>query len=201
MPQAVPAPAMADVLRERPLTGRFRLSLARGDLTRTDVDAVVNAANGQLQHGGGLAAALAQAGGEDVQAESDAWVRAHGPVPTGTAALTGAGELPALWIIHAVGPVWKGGGEGEDELLRSAVHEALLLARGHRLDSVAFPALSAGTYGFPKDRCARNMLDEIARFAEVHQIGGPEDIRLVLHDEETLRAFVEAWDERWPPGK
>lgn len=185
---------MSEVLRRRALAGDFHLSLVRGDLTTTDVDAVVNAANDRLDHAGGLAAALARAGGPDVQAESDAWVRAHGPVPTGTAVLTGAGELPALWIIHAVGPVWRGGTEGEDEMLRSAVHEALLVARGHRLDSVALPAISAGVFGFPKDRCARNMLDEIARFAEVHQVGGPGDVRVVLRDEDVVEAFLAAWD-------
>ena len=185
---------MADALRRRALAGDFRLSLHRGDLTQTDVDAVVNAANERLQHGGGLAAALAQAGGPDVQKESDAWVRAHGPVPTGTAALTGAGDLPALWIIHAVGPVWRGGDHGEDELLRSAVRESLLLARAHRLGSVAFPAVSAGIYGFPAERCARNMLDEFSRFAQAHEVGGPEDVRVVLRDEATLQAFLAVWD-------
>ena len=184
------------MLRERALAGGVRLSLARGDLALLDVDAVVNAANEGLQHAGGLAAALSEAGGPDVQAESDAWVRAHGPVPTGTAALTGAGELPALWLIHAVGPVWHGGDEGEDELLRSAVREALLLARQHRLDSVALPAISAGVFGFPKDRCARNLLDEVTRFAERHRPPGPTDVRIVLRDEDTLRAFLAAWDEK-----
>jgi O-acetyl-ADP-ribose deacetylase (regulator of RNase III) len=79
-------------------------------------------------------------------------------------------------------------------MLRSAVHEALLVARGHRLDSVALPAISAGIFGFPKDRCARNMLDEIVRFAEVHQVGGPADIRVVLRDEDVIEAFLAAWD-------
>lgn len=185
---------MSEVLRQRRLAGDVHLSLVRGDLTQTDADAVVNAANERLQHGGGLAAALAQAGGPDVQMESDAWVRAHGPVPTGTAVLTGAGDLPALWIIHAVGPVWRGGDQGEDELLRSAVREALLLARGHRLDSVAFPAISAGIYGFPADRCARDMLDEVARFALAHPGEWPRDVRIVLRDDDVVQAFLAAWD-------
>lgn len=191
-------PDEAITLRERalPLPARARLRLMRGDLATMDVDAVVNAANENLQHGGGLAAALVRAGGREVQDESDAWVRMHGPVPTGKAALTGAGELPALWIIHAVGPVWHGGAEGEERLLRSAVREALLLAREHRLDSVALPALSAGIFGYPKDECPRVILDEIARFYREEPEGGPVDVRVVLRDEDAIQAFLAAWDRQ-----
>lgn len=183
-----------EVLRERRLAGAFRLTLARGDLTRAEGDVVVNAANEKLEHGGGLAAALARAGGPGVQEESDAWVRAHGPVATGKAAITTAGDLPAKAIVHAVGPVWRGGGEGEDDLLASAVREALLMARGHKYDSVALPAISTGIFGYPKERAARVILAEIARFAADHEVGGPTDIRIVVHDDETARAFDAAWD-------
>lgn len=186
---------MSRLLRERPLAGSFRLTLAEGDLTRHKVDAIVNAANERLDHGGGLARALAVAGGASIQEQSDAWVRARGPVATGRAALTGAGELPAKAIIHAVGPVWRGGHDGEDEALASAVHEALLTARAHRFKSVAMPAISAGIYGFPAERCARVMLAEVARFARVHQSGDPRDIRIVLKDPAVIDAFLWAWEE------
>lgn len=188
---------MTSVLRQRPLTGEFRLALVRGDLTATEADVLVNAANEQLQHAGGLAAALVGAGGEEIQRESDEWVTRHGPVATGFCAVTGAGKLPARLVVHAVGPVWRGGDQGEEDLLRSAVHEALLVARGHRAESVALPAISAGVFGFPARGSARIMLDQIARFAAVHELGGPSDIRVVLRDEPVIEAFVEAWDERW----
>lgn len=186
------------MLRERVLHGGARLALVRGDLTRMDVDAVVNAANEDLRHGGGLAGALARAAGPTLQQESDAWVRHHGRVPTGHAVLTGAGDLPALWVIHAVGPVWRGGGHDEERLLRGAVHAALALAREHRLDSVALPAISAGIYGYPKPDCARTILAALADWLDPAAGAGPSDVRLVLRDDDVLEAFLHAWDARWP---
>ncbi len=130
-----------------------------GDITRLEVDAIVNAANSQLQHGGGVAGAIARRGGPEIQQESDR-IR---PVPTGSVGVTTAGDLPARWVIHAVGPRM---GEGdEDRKLRDATRSALEKAEELGAASVAFPAISAGIFGFPMDRCARIMLTEADTFA------------------------------------
>lgn len=132
------------------------IRLLQGDITELEVDAIVNAANEHLAHGGGVAGSIARKGGPTIQAESDAWVRTHGIVKTGSAAMTGAGRLNARRVIHAVGPVYGTG--DEDAKLALAVRAALNLADQTGLCSVAFPAISTGIFGFPIARCARIML-------------------------------------------
>jgi O-acetyl-ADP-ribose deacetylase len=184
---------MSQVIAEAVL-GNRTLSLRQGDLTEEPVDAVVNAANEALQHGGGLAAAIVRRGGPDIQRESDA----AGWTPTGTAAITGAGALPARHVIHAVGPVWDRYEEAEAErLLASAVEAALEMADARDAKSVALPALSAGIFGFPKDRCARIVLGAIAAFLEHNPHNSLREVRVVLMDDETLAAFREEWDQRF----
>lgn len=138
------------VLLTRPLTGDRTLSVVEGDITVEQVDAVVNAANEMLVHGGGIAGAIALQGGVSVVEESRAWVRSHGPVPTGSAAITGGGNLNARYVIHAVGPIWGGGSRNEEALLHSAVYRALALADQHGVRSIALPAISTGIFGYPK---------------------------------------------------
>ncbi len=117
---------MNRVLLETNLTGGRTLQMVQGDLTQESVDAIVNAANSQLQHGGGVAGAIVRRGGPQIQAESEAWVREHGPVSHAKPAITRSGSLPCRYIIHAVGPVW---GEGdEDAKLSAAIHGALAAA-------------------------------------------------------------------------
>ena len=133
--------------------GGRALALARGDITTQAVDAIVNAANSALAGGGGVDGAIHRAGGPEVMAE----IRRDHPhgTPTGTAVVTTAGRLPARWIVHAVGPVWRGGGSDEAELLASAYRSALELAAGVGARTVALPAISAGIYGYPVDEAAR----------------------------------------------
>lgn len=119
-----------------------------GDITEERVDAIVNAANEQLVHGGGLALAIVRKGGKVIQEES---LRVA-PVPTGCAAITSAGNLPCKYVIHAVGPVWQGGNNREEELLASAVKSALGLALQASCKSIAIPAISCGIFGFPPKR-------------------------------------------------
>lgn len=184
---------MSVVIRERVVAGAA-LSLRQGDLTEERVDAIVNAANEHLSHGGGVAGAIARRGGPSIQRESDA----VGYTPTGTAAITGAGALPVRYVIHAVGPVWNQQEEAEsDRLLASAVQAAMELASARGLHSVAFPAISSGIYGFPKERCARVMLSAAVEFLGDNKGEPPGDVRFVVVDAPTRRAFETAWDQRF----
>lgn len=121
------------------------LELHQGDITRLAVDAIVNAANSGLRGGGGVDGAIHRAGGPAIMAEC----RRIGGCPTGQAVVTTGGNLPARYVIHAVGPVWQGGNRGEPELLRSAYANSLLRAEELGLTSVAFPSISTGVYGYP----------------------------------------------------
>lgn len=133
---------------------RTVLELVEGDITELDTDAIVNAANEQLMHGGGLAGAIVRKGGPAIQQESSAWVQRYGPVRTGSAAITSAGRLKARYVIHAVGPVYDGTARSA-ELLASAVHSALQLADQYGLRSVALPAISTGIFGYPLQEAAK----------------------------------------------
>ena len=158
-----------------------RLELLEGDITELEVEALVNAANERLELGSGVAGAIREKGGPSVQKECNR----IGGTPVGTAVITGAGELTAKHVIHAVGPKM---GEGdEDRKLSSAVRSALALADRHRLRSIALPAISTGVFGFPVDRCARITLTEIHRYLQ----GGTKLERVVvcLYNDETFETF------------
>ena len=162
--------------------------IVRGDLLNEPVDVIVNAANEELAHGGGVAGAISRAGGPAIQQESDEIVSRSGPVRTGSAVITGAGQLSCKHVIHAVGPIWGAG--NEHAKLESAVRSALKLAEEHSLRSISLPAISSGIFGFPKDQCARVMLDAV----EAHLRDRPEgsslrEIRLCNIDEETATIF------------
>lgn len=163
------------------LFNKTRVRVIRGDLTEAPVDAIVNAANSHLQHGGGVAGAIVRKGGSVIQTESDR----IGYVPVGECAVTTGGALPAKHVIHAVGPRW---GEGNEEAkLRSAVKNTLRIAKEKGFATIALPAISAGIFGFPKDRCAHIMVEEIERFARDH--AGIEAVDLYLIDDEVIGYF------------
>ena len=176
-------------------TGQI-LQLIHGDLTEEGVDAIVNAANAHLEHGGGVAADILRRGGALIQHESDAWVRTHGPVTHESPALTGAGRLACRHVIHAVGPMW---GEGdEDAKLRAAVTGTLRLANEQRFFSIALPAISTGVFGFPKARGARILTDAIVGYFESHPSGTPTEVHITLIDEPSVQIFTSEFRSRWP---
>lgn len=137
------------------------LEIFEGDITALDVDAIVNAANSSLLGGGGVDGAIHRAAGPGLLEEC----RKLGGCKTGQAKITGGHKLKARHVIHAVGPIWHGGGHGEDDLLASCYRESLRLAGEHRLRSIAFPAISTGVYGFPLERATRIAMETVAEEA------------------------------------
>ncbi len=162
------------------------IELVQGDIAALAVDAVVNAANEDLQLGAGVAGAIRRRGGPSIQEECDR----IGHCPTGGAVATRGGDLPARWVLHAVGPVWRGGSENEEDLLASAVRSALERAEELGAKSVALPAISTGIYGFPLPDAAKISVGAAQEFARsAHTV---ERIVFCLYDETALAAFERA---------
>ena len=166
-----------------------KIQIVRGDITTEDVDAIVNAANSYLRHGGGVAGAIVRAGGYDIQRESDEIVRERGKVPPGEAVVTSAGKLRARYIIHAVGPVWRGGNENEDEVLYRAVYNSLLRAKELNVAQISIPAISTGIFGFPKERAAKIFEKAIKDFID-RENSTIKTIRLCNIDKETVDVLI-----------
>jgi O-acetyl-ADP-ribose deacetylase (regulator of RNase III) len=162
------------------------IELIQGDITSLHVDAIVNAANEHLQLGAGVAGAIRRKGGPAIQRECDR----IGGCPVGGAVVTAGGTLPARFVIHAVGPVWRGGQEGEEKLLASAVRSALERAEEIGAKSVALPAISTGVYGFPLDRAANISVAEARGFAP--RARSVERIVFCLFDDRALAGFEAA---------
>ena len=176
-------------------TYQTTIQLIQGDITTEPVDAIVNAANEHLQHGGGVAWTISKKGGPAIQKESNAWIHQHGLVSHTHPAWTSGGLLPAKYIIHAVGPVW---GDGdEDRKLSEAVTGSLRLADELRCTSLALPAISTGIFGFPKERAARLIFSALENYPVSHPTTGLKIVKLVLYDSPTVEAFVKSWPENW----
>ena len=163
------------------------IRLVKGDITFRNVDVVVNAANSNLKHGGGVAAAIVRIGGQIIQEESDK----IGFVPVGSAAITTSGKLPCKAVIHAVGPRM---GEGdEDAKLRSAIRASLLIASEKKFRDIAIPAVSSGIFGFPKDKCAAILTSESLNFllnrGEDNEESTLEIVEFCIIDSDTLNEF------------
>ena len=168
-----------------------RLELVQGDITTQSVDAIVNAANSRLAGGGGVDGAIHAAAGPALLAETDS--RYPEGCPTGDAVATSAGQLPAKHVFHAVGPVWRGGMQQEEQQLRSAWRRCLELAVEHSCRSIAFPAISTGVYGYPVDLAARASLETVRDFLVEHR--QPEMVRVVLFGEGAYGAFSRVLEE------
>lgn len=185
---------MTEIYKIYSFPGGQRLEIVQGDLTRQAVDAIVNAANSRLAHGGGVAGVISQRGGPVIQRQSTAWVQEHGPVLHERPAYTEAGNLPCRYVIHAVGPVW-GAGE-EEEKLASAVRGSLIVAEELGLTSVALPAIATGIFGFPKELAAGIFFKTIGAYFQQYRASTLKLVRLTLRDQPTLAVFLSAFDER-----
>ena len=174
-------PSLPDGARAR--LRRVAVTFLVGDLTVQDVDAIVNAANEALAPGRGVCGAIRRAGGDEIFAEC----ARLGGCSTGDAKATGAGRLPARYVVHAVGPLWRGGAHGEAELLASAYRRALEVAEGLGCRTVAFPALSTGIYGYPAELAAPVAVAVVRELEDRF-----DEIRLVFLDEGLRRTFADA---------
>ena len=185
---------MSEILREKTFPGGQKLQIAQGDITLEPVDAIVNAANAHLQHGGGVAWAISRRGGDLIQRENDEWVRRYGPVTHEKPAYTGGGLMPCKYVIHAVGPVWGAG--DEEHKLAAAVRGSLDCAARLKLTSIALPAISTGIFGFPKELAAGIIFAEIERYFAQHADSTLNLVRLTLFDAPTVESFLNIWDAR-----
>jgi putative ATPase len=166
------------------------LQVRLGDITEETADIIVNESNGNLNHTSNVAGVLALKGGKEVQLQSDRWVRKHGPVPPGQVAVTEAGQLPCKWLIHAVGPIWRGGNWREDSELWDAMWNCLVWASKLHARTIAIPAIGATFLGFQKERCAYLLVDCIAKFFHKHPKTKLQEIRIVNHNESVTDAVV-----------
>jgi O-acetyl-ADP-ribose deacetylase (regulator of RNase III) len=163
------------------------LEILQSDLTEQKVDAIVNAANSQLMHGGGVAAAIVRRGGPIIQTESDAWVKKMGAVAHANPAYTQAGNLPCKMVIHTVGPMW---GSGDEEAkLSTAITSSMELAEQLGLTSIALPPISTGIFGFPKEKAARVFMQTIQEFFLNKPNSSLGLVRLVIIDSLTFNIF------------
>jgi O-acetyl-ADP-ribose deacetylase len=171
------------------ISGRATITLKQGDITRESVDAIVNAANSSLMGGGGVDGAIHRAGGRAILEECHTLrdtTLADG-LPTGHAVATSAGNLPARYVIHTVGPVWTGGDNGEPEQLASCYRECLRIGDELKLTSVAFPAISTGIYGYPKDAAAKVAIATITE--SLRKAQHMTDVRFVVFDAATFDIY------------
>jgi O-acetyl-ADP-ribose deacetylase (regulator of RNase III) len=164
------------------------IRLVVGDITKIPADAIVNAANSSLAGGGGVDGAIHRAGGPAIMADLERRYGRGRHCPTGSAVVSDAGELPATWVIHAVGPIWRGGGAGEPDLLAAAYRASLRLAAEHGARSVSLPAISCGIYGYPVDQAARIAIDTV-RDVLATEPGSIERVTFVLFSQGTHDVF------------
>ena len=172
------------------LVGSARIELLRGDITAQDTDAIVNAANSSLMGGGGVDGAIHRAGGPAILAACRAVRQQRGPLPPGEAVITTGGMLPARYVIHTVGPIWRGGQSGEPEALARCYTNSLAVAASHSVKRIAFPSISTGAYGYPIDQAASVALCSVR---DALLAGAPlELVRWVLFSETDLAVYCHA---------
>lgn len=170
-----------------------RLSITKGDITKMTTDAIVNAANSGLMGGGGVDGAIHRAGGPAILEECKQIVSTQGRLPAGQAVITTGGKMKTKHVIHTVGPIWRGGEQGEPDLLASAYRESLKLAAGHNLSSIAFPSISTGVYGYPVAEASRIAMKTVASF--LHESTSIKEVIFVLFNAEAYDAYASALAE------
>ena len=173
------------------------LSLIQGDITKAQVEAIVNAANSQLIGGGGVDGAIRRAGGAEIEQACAEIRKRQGGCPTGKAVITPGGKLHAKYVIHTVGPVWEGGNSGEPESLASCYQESLRLAAENGIQSIAFPSISTGIYGYPTEKAATVALTAVRDFVKENN-AAPKNIQFVLFDEATHKHYMDALSTVFP---
>ena len=173
------------------------LELVQGDITKAQVDAIVNAANSQLIGGGGVDGAIRRAGGDEIEQACAEIRKREGGCPTGKAVITTGGNLPAKYVIHTAGPVWEGGDSGEAELLASCYQSSLRLAMENGVQSVAFPSISTGIYGYPMEKAAVVALTAVKEFVEQKNTA-PTTIQFILFDAATRTCYEDALSTVFP---
>jgi O-acetyl-ADP-ribose deacetylase (regulator of RNase III) len=170
-----------------------KIQVIKADITKLQVDAIVNAANSSLLGGGGVDGAIHRAGGPAILEACIKIREAQGGCKTGEAVITIGGKLPAKFVIHAVGPVWQGGSANEAKLLSNAYTNALKIAEEHGLDTIAFPNISTGIYGFPKEMAAQIAINSVRLFLENHS--KPKEVIFVCFDEENFKLYQQLTDD------
>ena len=165
------------------------LQVYQGDLTEETTDAIVNAANESLLNGAGVAGAIIRRGGDSIQDECDQYTNTYREVPTGQVAVTSAGTLVPRYVIHAVGPIWQDGQHNEPALLQAAVLNSLAKADELQLTSIAFPAISSGIFGFPKDLCAQIFITTVLTYFQEHPKSMVQTVRFTNIDLVTTELF------------
>jgi O-acetyl-ADP-ribose deacetylase (regulator of RNase III) len=170
------------------------LSIIQGDITTQETDVIVNAANSGLMGGGGVDGAIHRAGGLAILEECKQIVKRQGRLPAGKAVITTGGNLPAKYVIHTVGPVWHGGNNGEPEILASAYRESLTLAADNNLESVSFPSVSTGVYGYPVEKAASVAISAVKNFLEKGETSIKEVV-FVLFDSRTYSVYAQQLDK------
>jgi len=173
---------------------QVKLHIIQGDITQQGTDAIVNAANSSLMGGGGVDGAIHRAGGPAILDQCQQIVARQGRLPTGKAVITTGGNLKAKYVIHTVGPIWHGGNKGEPELLASAYQESLKLAAENNLNSISFPSISTGAYGYPVSQASKLAINAVITLLS-HSTTSLREVVFVLFDAQTFAAYASALTE------
>ncbi len=171
-----------------------KLTLVKGDITRQKVDAIVNAANSGLMGGGGVDGAIHRAGGPAIVEECRRIVSQIGRLAAGEAVITTGGNLPAKYVIHTVGPVWHGGGNGEAETLAGCYTESLKIASDKGLASIAFPAISTGVYGYPQDQAAKIAIEAVIGYLKANSTS-LKSVHFIVYDGNAYNIYTDEMDK------
>ena len=178
------------------LIGTTRITTVRGDITKQETDAIVNAANSTLMGGGGVDGAIHRAGGPKILDECKAIVEESGRCPTGDAVITTGGNMKTSWVVHTVGPIWRGGTREEPALLANAYRNSLAVAKSRGVRTISFPSISTGAYRFPIEKAAAVAIASVAEYVKANPF---DEVRFVLFSEDDFNTYSAALAALDPP--